>query len=219
MTTLDARADSLPKRSKPWRTWNARPRRGACIRPARALPPAGSVAGRSETDMFGAPRRTRTTSRTDLPQLLVAIEPDRQLFNGTPGLLAAMIDDSDCGQALACYVGAESRLLRASRASSGCRSGPHDRDRPILAAEARSNLASMPWAEVRCADGLSRRRSFDAILVNAGVTRAGRMARRDPTSRQSRASADGDHAGDGHDWQRFMAMLTPRADATSMPGC
>jgi protein-L-isoaspartate(D-aspartate) O-methyltransferase len=40
-----------------------------------------------------------------------------------------------------------------------------------LAAEARVNLASMPWVDVRHANGTSAfGESFDAILINAGVT-------------------------------------------------
>ena len=39
-----------------------------------------------------------------------------------------------------------------------------------LAAEARANLAPMPWVEVRCGDGRVVDGRYDAILVNAGVT-------------------------------------------------
>jgi protein-L-isoaspartate(D-aspartate) O-methyltransferase len=40
-----------------------------------------------------------------------------------------------------------------------------------LAAEARGNLASMPWIDMRHGDGTERHTgTFDAILVNAGVT-------------------------------------------------
>jgi protein-L-isoaspartate(D-aspartate) O-methyltransferase len=39
-----------------------------------------------------------------------------------------------------------------------------------LAAAARGNLASMPWVNVRCADGTAVDGTYDAILVNAGVT-------------------------------------------------
>jgi protein-L-isoaspartate(D-aspartate) O-methyltransferase len=40
-----------------------------------------------------------------------------------------------------------------------------------LAAEARTNLASLPWVDARHADGSAPlHETFDAILVNAGVT-------------------------------------------------
>lgn len=173
---------------------------------------------RSEADMFGAPRRTPDDDpgRT-YHNYSIAIEPDRQLFNGTPGLLAAMIDKLGLGAgARVLHVGAGLGYYSALLAQVV---GPAGRVLaieidPILAAEARSNLASMPWAEVRCGDGVSLSgESFDGILVNAGVTHphdswldalapAGRLVL--PLTATIPAMGT---IGKG-----FMAMLTPRAD-------
>lgn len=133
----------------------------------------------AETDFTGTgPARTRETSDADPARVYhnigVAIDPARQLFNGQPGTLAPWIDALELapgarvlhvGAGLGYYtaiiahiVGSAGRVL-ASEADAG------------LAADARANLAAMPWVTVcsgSTADGLDG--PFDAILVNAGVT-------------------------------------------------
>jgi protein-L-isoaspartate(D-aspartate) O-methyltransferase len=78
-----------------------------------------------------------------------------------------------------------------------------------LAEAARSNLSSMPWVDVRCADGSAIGGELDAILVNAGVTHPARdVARRARTWRASHSSFDRRDAGHGADArQGVMAMI------------
>lgn len=103
----------------------------------------------------------------------VAIDPDRQLFNGAPSLLAKMIDNlSLVPGSRVLHVGAGLGYYSALMAHI---TGPTGRVVAVevdlaLAAEARRNLASMPWVEVRHNDGTEADGPFDAILVNAGVT-------------------------------------------------
>ncbi|HEY6507446.1 MAG TPA: methyltransferase domain-containing protein [Vicinamibacterales bacterium] len=103
----------------------------------------------------------------------VAIDPDRQLFNGAPSFLAKMIDNlSLVPGSRVLHVGAGLGYYSALMAHI---TGPTGRVVAVevdlaLAAEARRNLASMPWVEVRHNDGTEADGPFDAILVNAGVT-------------------------------------------------
>ena len=125
-----------------------------------------------------AEREPPRQTPSDDPQLVyenvsVAIDPERQLFNGAPAFLARMID------ALALRPGA--RVLHIG-AGLGYYSavmahvvGPSGRVVAVevdegLAAAARSNVSTMPWVEARCAGGSAIDGPFDAILVNAGVT-------------------------------------------------
>lgn len=103
----------------------------------------------------------------------VAIDPDRQLFNGAPSFLSRLIDSLSLvpgGGVL--HVGAG---LGYYSALIGHIVGPGGRVVALeidaaLAAEARVNLAAMPWVEVRPDDATVVEGPFDAILVNAGVT-------------------------------------------------
>lgn len=103
----------------------------------------------------------------------IAIDAERQLFNGAPASVARMIDVLNLrpaaralhvGAGLGYYsaiiahvVGAEGTVV-AIEVDEG------------LAAQARANLARMPWVTVACADGTAVDGSFDAILVHTGVT-------------------------------------------------
>jgi protein-L-isoaspartate(D-aspartate) O-methyltransferase len=106
--------------------------------------------------------------------IAVAIDPARQLFNGQPGTLAVWIDTLDLAPgARVLHVGSG---LGYYTAIIGQAVGPSGRVVAFevdeaLAAGASRNLASMPWVDVRCGDA-SRvaGESFDAIMVNAGVT-------------------------------------------------
>ena len=103
----------------------------------------------------------------------VAIDPDRQLFNGAPSFLARMIDSLALGPgSRVLHVGAGLGYYSALIALVA---GPTGRVVAVevdegLATEARANLASMPWVEVRNEDGTQAEGPFDAVLVNAGVT-------------------------------------------------
>jgi protein-L-isoaspartate(D-aspartate) O-methyltransferase len=129
--------------------------------------------------MMGGPPRAHVTPDADPARVYhnigVAIDADRQLFNGQPGTLAVWLDllglragarvlHLGCGlgyyTAVAAHaIGATGRLLA------------FDVDAQ-LAEEARRNLACFPWVEVRHGDAApsSFGETFDAILVNAGVT-------------------------------------------------
>ena len=104
----------------------------------------------------------------------IAIDPARQLFNGAPGILALAID------ALALKPGARVlhvgtgpgyyTALMAHCAGRGGRVLGIEVD-PALAASARTNLVDWPSVEVLEGDGRDLRGgTFDAILINAGVT-------------------------------------------------
>ena len=111
----------------------------------------------------------------------VAIDPARQLFNGAPAFLARMIDRLalrpgsrvlHVGAGLGYYSAVMAHLVGPGGAVVASEIDE------ALAAEARSNLAAMPWVTVECVDGRglpvvagrTEAGSFDAILVNTGVT-------------------------------------------------
>jgi protein-L-isoaspartate(D-aspartate) O-methyltransferase len=141
----------------------------------RFLPPGPWVI-RSETDYFsGAPRKTPDAdARHVYHNVAIAIDADKQLFNGAPSLIGSCIDHlaihtGDRVLHLGCGSGYYSALI------AGC-VGPTGHVVAIevdesLAASARRNLASLPQAQVRTGDGTSiGDERFDAILINAGVT-------------------------------------------------
>jgi protein-L-isoaspartate(D-aspartate) O-methyltransferase len=103
----------------------------------------------------------------------VAIDAERQLFNGAPSFLASLIDR------LSLEPG--SRVLHVGvglgyySALMGHIVGPTGRVVAVeiderLAEEARANLSAMPWVDVQHGDGRYVDGPFDAVLVNAGVT-------------------------------------------------
>ena len=129
--------------------------------------------------MAGGGMQTRATPDADPARvyhnIAVAIDPSRQLFNGQPGTLAVWID------ALALVPGA--RVLHVgcglgyyTAIMAHC-VGPTGRVVAFevdqaLATDARQNLASMSWVDARYGNASERiDEEFDAILVNAGVTR------------------------------------------------
>ena len=127
---------------------------------------------------FMAGYATRATPDADPARvshnIAVAINPERQLFNGQPGTLGVWLDALDLvpgGRAL--HVGCGPGYYTAVMAHCV---GPTGRVVALevdesLAAEARTNLVSFPWVDARHADGSGPlRETFDAILVNAGVT-------------------------------------------------
>jgi len=128
--------------------------------------------------MMGAGVRTRLTPDADPARvhhnIAVAIDPERQLFNGQPATLGAWIDALDLTPgARVLHVGGG---LGYYTAVMGECVGPTGRVLAFevdeaLAGEAQRNLASRPWVEARHGDA-SRPlgETFDAILVNAGVT-------------------------------------------------
>jgi protein-L-isoaspartate(D-aspartate) O-methyltransferase len=122
-----------------------------------------------------APRKTPDADpRHVYHNIGIAIDAERRLFNGHPGTLASWIDALalEPGRRIL-HIGAGLGYYTAIMAHAV---GPSGRVTAIevddaLATEARANLASMPWVDMRQGDATERLdRTFDAILVNAGVT-------------------------------------------------
>jgi protein-L-isoaspartate(D-aspartate) O-methyltransferase len=104
----------------------------------------------------------------------IAIDPDRQLFNGSPGLVSSIIDTLNVrpgntvlhvGAGLGYYTAMLAHIVGAKGRVVGVEVDP------ALASAARRNLESMPWADLRHGDGKGPfAERFDVILVHAGVT-------------------------------------------------
>src|SRR5512138_1149091 len=132
----------------------------------------------AEADFGAGPVKTRLTPDADpsrvLHNIAVAIDPGRQLFNGQPATLCAWIDALEIApRSRVFHVGCGTGYYTALMAHCA---GPRGRvlafeaDTALAAAAAR-NLAEAPGVEVRADAGADPRpESFDAMLVNAGVT-------------------------------------------------
>ncbi|HET7218757.1 MAG TPA: methyltransferase domain-containing protein [Vicinamibacterales bacterium] len=130
---------------------------------------------RSEADLFAGPRPTPDDDpRRVYHNYSIAIDPSRQLFNGVPSLLASSIDRLalESGSRVL-HVGSGLGYYTALIAQTV---GPGGRVLGIevdagLSARARANLADLRWVELRTGDATGLfNETFDAILVNAGVT-------------------------------------------------
>jgi len=147
----------------------------ATIPRERFLPP-GPWTIRGEADFQQPPRQTPDADpRHVYHNVAVAIDPARTLFNGAPGLLAMAIDTLQLAPGrralhLGTGLGYYTAVMGACVGAGGHVLGVEID--PVLAAAARANLAGMPWVEVREGDGrtLDPGATFDAILINAGVT-------------------------------------------------
>ena len=138
--------------------------------------PRGPWMIRSETDyLSGVTRRTPDDdARWVCHNVAVAIDPDRQLFNGAPSLLAMCIDRLALspGQRvlhIGCGLGYYSALIARCVGPAGHVVAVEvDAD---LADGARQHLASLPNVSVCCGDGSQPlEETFDAVLVNCGIT-------------------------------------------------
>jgi protein-L-isoaspartate(D-aspartate) O-methyltransferase len=127
---------------------------------------------------FSAPA-TRPTLDADPARvyhnIAVAIDPSRRLFNGQPGTLCAWIDalELKAGQRVL-HVGSGLGYFTAVMAHCVGPSGhvvAYEVDE-ALAGAAATNLSDLSWVHVRHGDASQPidPASFDAILVNAGVT-------------------------------------------------
>jgi protein-L-isoaspartate(D-aspartate) O-methyltransferase len=148
----------------------------ASVARERFLPP-GPWTIRGEGDFQAPARQTADADPRHLyHNVAVAIDAARMLFNGAPGLIAMVIDTlalkpGDRVLHLGTGLGYYTAIIAACVGSTGRVLGLEVDE--ALAAGARRNLASMPWVEVRHGDGLGldpRAESFDAMLINAGVT-------------------------------------------------
>jgi protein-L-isoaspartate(D-aspartate) O-methyltransferase len=138
--------------------------------------PRGPWMIRSETDyLSGVARRTPDDdARWVCHNVAVAIDPERQLFNGAPSLLAMCIDRLalSSGQRvlhIGCGLGYYSALIARCVGPAG----------HVVAVEvdaeladgARQHLASVPNVSVCGGDGTQPLdETFDAVLVNCGIT-------------------------------------------------
>jgi protein-L-isoaspartate(D-aspartate) O-methyltransferase len=136
------------------------------------------IADGGESFMMGSGVRTRTTPDADPSRIYhniaVAIDPARQLFNGQPGTLGVWIDALElvrgaCVLHVGCGLGYYTAIIAECVGPTG-RVVAYEVD-DALATEARRNLASRCWVDVRHGDASGAIDGpFDAILVNAGVT-------------------------------------------------
>jgi protein-L-isoaspartate(D-aspartate) O-methyltransferase len=121
-----------------------------------------------------APMKTPDDDASHLYQdASIAIDPERQLFNGAPSFLSKMIDTlALTAGARVLHIGAGTGYYSAVMAHIVGASGlvvAIEVD-AALAMQARTNLSDMPWVEMREGDGTTTGGPFDAILVNTGVT-------------------------------------------------
>jgi protein-L-isoaspartate(D-aspartate) O-methyltransferase len=143
--------------------------------PREKFLPPGPWLIRSEIDYGGGSRQTPDANpRHVYHNIVVAIDPTRQLFNGAPSLLSMCIDALSLQPgARALHVGSGTGYYSALIAHV---IGPTGSVVVVeidenLAAMARSNLHDLSWVDVRHGDGSAvEPGSFDAILVNAGMT-------------------------------------------------
>ena len=134
------------------------------------LPPGPwTVVGERE-----APRQTPGADpRFVYDNVSVAIDADRQLFNGAPAFIARMLDLLRLrpgGRALHIGAGLGYYTAIMARVVGPAGSVVAIEIDEALAAKAKSNLSTVPWASVRSGDGAAVAGAFDAILVHAGVT-------------------------------------------------
>jgi len=141
----------------------------------RFLPP-GPWTIRGEGNFLSEPRLTTDDDpRHVYHNVAVGIDPGRMLFNGAPSVLAMAIDALGLKPG-ACVLHLGTGLGYYTALMASC-VGPSGRVLGIevdaeLAARAGQNLADCPGVEVRQGNGMEPLTDrFDAILINAGVTR------------------------------------------------
>ena len=146
----------------------------ASIPRERFLPP-GPWTIRGEADYQAPARQTPDADpRHVLHNIAVAIDPARTLFNGAPGVLAMAIDAlalqaGDRVLHVGTGLGYYTALIASCVSHTGRVVGIEVDE--ALAQSARQNLADTPWVTLHHGNGSeSLHESFDAILVNAGVT-------------------------------------------------
>jgi protein-L-isoaspartate(D-aspartate) O-methyltransferase len=105
--------------------------------------------------------------------LSIAIDPARRLFNGAPALLASWIDTLALGPGqrvlhVGCGTGYYSAIIGQVVGSGGVVEAIEVDSG--LAERATAALADWPWIRVLHGDATTHQTSFDAILINAGVT-------------------------------------------------
>ena len=137
--------------------------------------PAGPWAVRSEGDFMAPMRHTPDADpRHVYHNVAIGIDPARMLFNGAPSAIASAIDALSLGPGNhVLHIGTGLGYYTALLAKCV---GPWGRVLgieidPQLAASARDNLRDLGWVEILHGDASEPlTETFDAILVNAGVT-------------------------------------------------
>jgi protein-L-isoaspartate(D-aspartate) O-methyltransferase len=123
--------------------------------------------------------RYRLTVDADPAQVhhnvLVAIDPERELNNGMPSALASWIEvmapqRGDAILHIGCGTGYYTAIM-AEIVGAACRVLAFEVD-PDLAARATVNLAAWPQVQVVAGDASTIPGVFDAVFVNAGATHA-----------------------------------------------
>jgi protein-L-isoaspartate(D-aspartate) O-methyltransferase len=130
---------------------------------------------RSEIDMGAGPRQTPDADPKHVyHNVAIAIDAARQLFNGAPTLVASSIDALSLKPGhrvlhVGTGLGYFTAIIAHTVGPSGSVVGIEVDE--ALAAEAARNLAQYPWVAVQHGDATGPLDgTFDAILVNAGVT-------------------------------------------------
>lgn len=130
---------------------------------------------KAEGDLGRAPRPTSDADpRHVYHNCAIAIDLERQLFNGGPGIVASLIDNLAIERAdrvlhVGSGLGYYSALLAHVVGPAGAVVAIEVDE--TLAGGSRANLAGFPWVDARHGDGTELRgESFDAILVSAGTT-------------------------------------------------
>jgi protein-L-isoaspartate(D-aspartate) O-methyltransferase len=152
--------------------------KGAALVEALATVPREAFLGPGpwvvQSDMTGARPTPDADPRHVYHNYSVAIDPERQLFNGAPALVAGAIDLLGLTPGVSVlHVGAGLGYYSAVLAHV---TGPTGRVVAIevdktLAARAQANTAARPWLDIRAGDATSAfDDTFDAILVSTGVT-------------------------------------------------
>jgi protein-L-isoaspartate(D-aspartate) O-methyltransferase len=142
--------------------------------PREAFLQPGPWLVRGEGEMGGAHPTPDADPRHVYHNCSIAIDASRQLFNGAPSVVAALIDALGVRQAnsvlhVGAGLGYYSAIMAAMVGEAG-RVTAIEVD-AALADQARKHLGGMPWAEVLCGNAAAPPgRAYDAILVNAGVT-------------------------------------------------
>jgi protein-L-isoaspartate(D-aspartate) O-methyltransferase len=146
--------------------------------PREQFLPPGPWTVLANADFMAADSTWTTTTPDSDPRrvyhnIVVAIDPARQLFNGQPSTLTAWIDALAIAPgARVLHVGSGLGYYTALLAQAAGSSGhvvAYEVDE-LLAAEARQNLAHMSWVDVRHGNASALDGAFDAVLINAGVT-------------------------------------------------
>jgi protein-L-isoaspartate(D-aspartate) O-methyltransferase len=122
--------------------------------PHEAFLPPGPWVVLADADFGSGPAKTRLTSDADPARvchnIAVAIDADRQLFNGQPGTLGTWIDALELGRGarvlhVGCGLGYYTAVMAHCAGPAG-RVLASEADE-ALAGAARRNLASMSWVE------------------------------------------------------------------------